>query len=157
MLTLAFAFRDDEILLGMKKKGLGVGRWNGFGGKVEESESIENAAIREFAEEAHIQVSNLRKCGVLDFSFENDPKVLEVHIFKTINFVGKPEESDEMIPKWFSIDAIPFEQMWSDDPLWFPYMLAGKRFKGYFRFDRPSDATYSAKILEHKIVEVGHK
>lgn len=36
----------NQILLGMKKRGLGSGKWNGFGGKVEPNETIEEAAKR---------------------------------------------------------------------------------------------------------------
>ena len=41
--------------------------------------------------------------------------------------------------------------MWSDDEYWMPLLLAGTTFKGYFLFDKPSDATYSAQILKHKL------
>lgn len=46
LLTLAFVCRDREILLGFKKRGFGAGRWNGFGGKVENGETIEEGAKR---------------------------------------------------------------------------------------------------------------
>jgi mutator protein MutT len=146
--------KDNQILLGMKKRGFGVGRWNGFGGKVEEGETIEQGAHRELSEEIGIRALSMQKVGILDFSFENDPKILEVHVFKINEFSGNPEESEEMKPQWFSFENIPFEQMWSDDKYWFPYLLNNKLFKGEFLFDRPSDAEYSAKILSEKIEEV---
>ena len=37
---------DKEILLGFKKRGFGVGKWDGFGGKVEDQERNEDAAKR---------------------------------------------------------------------------------------------------------------
>ena len=46
LLTLAFVKESTRILLGYKKRGFGMGRWNGFGGKVQANESIENAAKR---------------------------------------------------------------------------------------------------------------
>ena len=46
VLTLAFLRRSGEILLGFKKRGFGAGRWNGFGGKVEPGETIEQGARR---------------------------------------------------------------------------------------------------------------
>ena len=46
LLTLAFIKDSSKILLGYKKRGFGIGRWNGFGGKVQPGESIENAAKR---------------------------------------------------------------------------------------------------------------
>ena len=46
LLTLAFVKTPTNILLGYKKRGFGMGRWNGFGGKVEVGETIEGAAKR---------------------------------------------------------------------------------------------------------------
>jgi 8-oxo-dGTP pyrophosphatase MutT (NUDIX family) len=46
LLTLLFVLEPGKVLLGMKKRGFGVGRWNGFGGKVQSGESIEEGAIR---------------------------------------------------------------------------------------------------------------
>ncbi len=47
---------ESNILLGLKKRGFGSGKWNGFGGKVEANESIEEAAKR-----YSIDVSNIDK------------------------------------------------------------------------------------------------
>lgn len=154
VLTLCMVVQDRMILLGMKKKGFGVGRWNGFGGKVEEGETIEQAAYRETKEEAGIQPSGMEKVGIIDFEFENDPKVLEVHIFRVTNFTGEPTESEEMKPQWFNVNEIPYNEMWSDDIYWLPLMLQGKKFKGTFFFDKPSTAEYSAKILRKEMIEV---
>lgn len=56
ILTLAFIINKErqEILLGMKKRGFGVGKWNGFGGKVDPNETILDGALRELKEEAGI-------------------------------------------------------------------------------------------------------
>ena len=153
-LTLCLAVKGRQVLLGMKKRGFGAGRWNGFGGKAEDGETIEEAARRETNEEAGIEVVEMTKRGILEFTFENDPKVLEVHIFRITKFSGNPQETDEMKPQWFSLDEIPFGQMWSDDQYWMPLFFAGKRFRGKFLFDRPSDAEYSAKILSQELSEV---
>lgn len=154
ILTLCIPIKDDKVLLGIKKRGFGVGRWNGFGGKLEEGETIEQGTIREVFEEVGIENGILEKMGILEFSFENEDNVLEVHIFKLTDFTGEPIETEEMRPTWFLFDEIPFSQMWSDDEYWFPLLLQNKLFKGYFLFDRPSDAEYSAKIIEHKLEEV---
>lgn len=146
--------RDREVLLGMKKRGFGEGRWNGFGGKVDGEEDIESAAHRELFEESGLRARKMCKVGVLDFSFENDPKILEVHVFRVDEIEGEPAETEEMRPQWFAFDDVPFEQMWSDDEQWFPHLLEGRLFKGKFLFDRPSDATYSAKILAQELFEV---
>lgn len=46
LLTLLFVCEPGRVLLGMKKRGFGIGRWNGFGGKVQEGETVEEGAIR---------------------------------------------------------------------------------------------------------------
>ncbi len=154
ILTLCLAYENNKVLLGMKKRGFGVGRWNGFGGKVEEGETIEESAIRECKEEAGIVVSEISERGIIDFEFENDPKILEVHIFQITKFEGSPLESEEMKPKWFPKDKIPFDKMWPDDIHWMPFFLAGKKFRGKFLFDKPSDAKYTSKIISKELSEV---
>lgn len=154
ILTLCIPIKDGKILLGMKKRGFGSGRWNRFGGKMEEGETIEQATLRELNEEVGIKDGRLSKSGILEFSFENDDKILQVHIFKLLDFSDKPIETEEMKPKWFSFDKIPFPQMWTDDQYWLPLLLNNKLFEGEFLFDRPSDAEYSAKIISQKLNEV---
>ncbi|MDE2041143.1 MAG: 8-oxo-dGTP diphosphatase, partial [Patescibacteria group bacterium] len=140
---------QSRILLGMKKKGFGAGRWNGFGGKVEEGETVIEAAAREVREEAGVEPGPLTKRGILEFTFENDPVRLEVHVFSCDTFTGRPAESDEMKPEWFDESEIPYAHMWSDDSYWMPMLLSHKNFRGSFHFDRPSTADYQAKILKH--------
>lgn len=154
LFTLCVVHQGPKILLGMKKVGLGAGRWNGFGGKVEAGESIEAAALRELREEVCIEAIGIAQKGVLEFSFDNDPKILEVHVFEVTTFSGEPKETDEMTPRWFDIAQIPYDQMWSDDIHWLPLLLAGKTFRGKFHFDRPSTADYSARILSMELKEV---
>lgn len=47
----------------MKKRGFGVGKWNGYGGKLDEGESIERCAIRELEEECSIVSHNMVRKG----------------------------------------------------------------------------------------------
>lgn len=134
ILTLCLVTEGEKVLLGMKKRGFGAGRWNGFGGKVQERESIEQAATREVEEEAGIKVKNIKEVGVHEFEFEGNPEILEVHVFKTSEYEGEPIETEEMRPKWFAFDEVPYEDMWPDDKFWLPLCLEGKNFKGYFLF-----------------------
>ncbi len=148
ILTLCLLCDKDRVLLGMKKRGFGAGRWNGFGGKVEKKESIEDAARREMQEESGVVITTLQKRGVLEFSFEAAPKeILEVHIFHASDFTGKPKETEEMVPMWFTIDTIPFTKMWPDDSHWMPLFFAGKKFRGNFHFGK-SDAILQSSLCE---------
>lgn len=133
--TLSFVHEPQRILLGMKKKGFGTGLWNGFGGKVEPGEAIETAARRELHEETGLVAESLEERGVNQFDLPDVPHILEVHVFHVSSVRGEANESDEMKPQWFRKDEIPYHAMWSDDKVWLPPFLAGKRFKGQFRFD----------------------
>lgn len=148
ILTLCIVYRYPKILLGMKKRGFGAGRWNGFGGKVSAGETIENAAKREIQEESGIEVRDLEKVGIIDFEFKGNPEILQVHIFRSYNFSGEPAESEEMKPQWFHINEIPFDKMWPDDKYWIPLFLSRKKFKGNFVFGELD------VIIEQKLVEV---
>jgi 8-oxo-dGTP diphosphatase/2-hydroxy-dATP diphosphatase len=148
LLTLCIVYQHPRILLGMKKRGFGAGRWNGFGGKVQENESIEDAAKRELREEAGIEVKSLEKLGVMDFEFKDNPVISEVHIFRADSFLGEPTESEEMTPQWWHVDEIPFKEMWPDDTYWMPLFLSGKKFKGRFLFGE------SDIVLEKELTEV---
>ena len=146
ILTLIIVHQNGCVLLGLKKRGFGVGKYNGFGGKVDKGETVEEAAKRELFEEARITANNLKKLGVLDFSWKGkENEVLEVNIFKTTDFSGEPTEGEEMKPQWFDIDKIPYDKMWSDDAHWLPLFLENKKFKGKFMFDNNNN------IVKHEL------
>lgn len=148
VLTLCLLHTDTHVLLGKKKRGFGVGRWNGFGGKVEKGETIEGGARREFREEAGVEVLFLEKAGLIEFEFKGNPEILEVHIFRAREHMGQPTESEEMKPKWFPFDEIPYSEMWPDDIHWIPLFLAEKKFQGRILFGEED------KILSMDLNEV---
>ena len=133
--TVSIIYQHPQILLGMKKKRFGRGKYNGFGGKVEEGESLEESAIRETLEESGMIIENPEQMGRILFHFMDGEQDHLVHFFKVIKFNGELKESDEMVSKWFHINEIPYEQMWSDDKYWLPMLLSGKKFIGEFYFD----------------------
>lgn len=140
--------QPPRILLGMKKRGFGAGLWNGFGGKVQEGETIEEGAKRELQEESGLTAETLHKAGHIVFEFVGVPELMDVHIFCTDTVQGTPAESDEMRPQWFHQDQIPFSDMWPDDKLWFPLLLQKKLFQGYFKFQGHST------IIDYTLREV---
>jgi 8-oxo-dGTP pyrophosphatase MutT (NUDIX family) len=132
--TLVFPIDARRVLLGLKKRGFGAGKWNGFGGKIED-ESVREAAARELEEECGLRIepASLICAGVLEFSL---PEVeLRVHLFRAERFIGEPEASEEMEPRWYRFDEIPYASMWEDDYHWLPYVLAGKTVSGRFVFN----------------------
>ena len=132
--TLVFVIQDGKILLIDKKTGLGKGKVNGPGGKVEKGESPEACAVRECQEELRITVRNLQYCGQHRFQFV-DGYSIHVWVYRSEEFDGVPTETIEAKPLWVSLDAIPYEQMWEDDAIWLPMMLRGERFQGRWIFD----------------------
>lgn len=145
--TLCVVHDDISVLLGKKKLGLGTGKWNAFGGRVEENESIEEAAIRELEEEAGIVAKDTVKHGVLTLVGEIDYDI-ELHIFKACAFSGDPRESDEMKPQWFKHEEIPFHNMWPNDIYWLPLVLGGKKFKGNFVFKDDKIVDFNLNISD---------
>lgn len=138
--TLVFLVKktDQEIAdicLAMKKRGFGAGRWNGVGGKVEVGEEIIDAATRETKEEIGVSVEQIKKVGELSFFFPHNPAWNQkVHVYFSEHWLEEPSESEEMKPHWFSIDQIPFDEMWADDEFWLPEVLAGKLVRADFVF-----------------------
>ena len=132
--TLVFVFRDDEILLIDKKTGLGKGKVNAPGGKVDPGETPEQAAVRECQEELGIRVSELEYCGQHRFQFV-DGYSIHVWVYRTTEFAGEPVETREAAPRWTRLDRIPFDLMWEDDRLWLPMLARGERFQTRWIFD----------------------
>ena len=132
--TLLLLLKDDQILLAMKKRGFGVGRWNGVGGKIEPGESVEEAAARECYEEIGVKPGALQRVAHLTFTFPDGTTDVLTHVFTTREWEGEPVETEEMAPQWFKLGDIPYDTMWQDDPLWLPHVLDGEKVVATFAF-----------------------
>lgn len=134
VLTLSVILDGGRILLGMKKRGFGQGKWNGFGGKVHGEETIQETLERECREEAGIVPTDARECAQFQFHYADDV-LHEVHVFLVTAFDGQPRETEEMKPQWFAVTDIPYDSMWPDDKHWLPRVLAGEKVTGELWFD----------------------
>jgi 8-oxo-dGTP diphosphatase len=132
--VLCFVISGHEILLIHKKRGLGAGKVNGPGGRLEQGETPLQAAIRETQEEVGVTPTGLREMGVLNFQF-CDGYSLQCTVFSASGLFGELQETDEAKPFWSPLASIPYDNMWADDELWFPYLLEGNPFEGCFVFD----------------------
>jgi 8-oxo-dGTP diphosphatase len=132
--TLLFVVRGGEILLIRKKRGLGAGKVNGPGGRIEPGETPRDCAIREVQEELGVTPWDPQHRGELRFQF-TDGYGLHAHVFVSDGCDGEARETDEAVPLWTALGEIPFAEMWADDALWLPRLLAGERFDGRFVFD----------------------
>lgn len=148
--TLVFLIKNNQILLAMKKRGFAAGKWNGAGGKpTPEDKNIEATAKREMYEETKVKPKKLKKVAVLNFYFpDRSDWSQQVIVFLTSNWIGTPTETEEMAPKWFNMNEIPFSQMWDDDILWLPLVLKGKIIEADFLIGE------NQKMLDHDIREI---
>lgn len=137
--TLMFVIQNGQILLIEKKRGLGAGKVNGPGGRLDPGETPEQCAIRETEEELLITPTGVAFAGELMFLFTGDNKLsghsIHGYVYTATGFTGTPTETSEAVPLWTPVDAIPYAKMWQDDALWLPLMLEGKKFVGKFLFD----------------------
>lgn len=132
--TLMFVLRGSEVLLIRKKRGIGAGKINGPGGKIDPGESPLASAVRETEEELGITPLHPAKTGELFFAM-SDMEDIHCHVFVAKRHRGEPVETAEAVPLWTPLDAIPYEEMWKDDIHWLPGMLAGRTFLGRFVFE----------------------
>jgi 8-oxo-dGTP diphosphatase len=132
--TLLFVLRDSRILLIHKKTGLGAGKINGPGGRLEPGETPREGAVREVQEELCVTPTGVAPAGELFFQFL-DGYALHGAVFTATDFQGELCETREAAPLWTPVDSIPYDRMWADDRLWLPLMLEGRRFRGWFIFD----------------------
>ena len=145
--TLCFIIRDNQVLLIRKKRGLGAGKINAPGGRLEIGETPNECAIRETQEEVGLTPIAVQECGQLHFQFA-DGYSLHCTVFTASDFSGELIETDEALPLWTAIDAIPYEEMWADDIHWLPGVLNGGTFRGYFHFDNETMLTNNVSWLE---------
>lgn len=132
--TLLFVVRDSRILLIRKKRGLGAGKINGPGGRLEPGEAPLDGARREVREEVCIDPTGIHPGGELSFQFA-DGYSIHVHVFTATGFRGELCETEEARPLWQDLERIPYGEMWADDRIWLPLMLRGEPFLGRFLFD----------------------
>lgn len=125
--TLIFLKGNNKLLLGYKTRGLGAKYWNGFGGKLEEGESLHECAKRELKEESNLE-AELKHVGVIICDRQVDHREV-IHVFTSVRFWGEIIESEEMNPiKWYPYDNIPFDNMWPNVKIWYPIMLKEQYF-----------------------------
>jgi 8-oxo-dGTP diphosphatase len=146
--TLLFVIRDGQILLIRKKRGLGAGKINAPGGRIEPGESPLEAAVRETREELGIEALDPRPHGELHFQFL-DGYALHCTVFVSPDCSGRAVETDEAVPLWTPLNAIPYHAMWADDRHWLPGVIEGKTFRAFFTFDGEQMLEQSIQWMEN--------
>lgn len=152
--TVGFIIKDRKICLGMKKVKYGIGKWNGAGGKVGDleefkDETFENGMVREMKEEFDINVVEMDKVGEIVYLVDGVAGCEYSKVYFITKWDGEPSESNEMKPKWFEINEMPYDNMWDGDKIWLPELLSDRKIKAVFAFD--SD---ESKILSYKMEDL---
>ena len=133
--TLIFPVRGNHVLLGKKLRKIGAGKLNGWGGGVENGETIKQCAVREFGVEtggAIICEEDLTKVGIAHFkNHTTDGMDFEctVHIYTVSQWQGKIVQTEEMgKPYWYPISKLAEQKdIMCADPYWMPKILSGEK------------------------------
>ncbi|KAJ2605957.1 hypothetical protein EV177_006038 [Coemansia sp. RSA 1804] len=156
--TVVFPFGTigtrTQVLLGLKKRGMGVGLWNGFGGKIELGETFEEGAHRELKEECGLSARAMKHVGVLLMK-RKDGSLMTIYVYTAHGVSGCIAESDEMEPKWFDVSELPYDGAYKEARLWWPAMLSGKAFVARFVFSHPDNIRYSIEWTDDAAI-YGH-
>ncbi|MCQ2604321.1 MAG: NUDIX domain-containing protein [Spirochaetia bacterium] len=147
--VITYIFKDDKVLLIVKKRGLGKGKVNAPGGRIEKGETPVQAAVRECREEIGLTPEDPVLVGTLDFAFA-DGYSLGGYVFKATSYSGTLAETDEADPFWCPVSEMPYDRMWADDRLWLPALLDGKYFSGQFTFDGDSMTSGGIQVFDKK-------
>ena len=140
--TTTFLRKDNKILLATKKRGFGVGKIMGVGGKQENDERIEETAIREVEEEIGVHITKIERMATVifdDLYYRNEPERVPMYVFIATEWEGEPQESDEVKPEWYTLSDIPYEKMWEDAQVYLPRVIRGEKFEAYFRYNEKDE------------------
>lgn len=147
VMTICFLVKGDGksklVCLAEKKRGFRVGKINGFGGKIENGETLEECALRETREESGVIPKSIAKYAEIYFY---DPGLThECHVYVITDWEGDPAETEEMLPAWYPVEQIPFERMGQADPLWIPPVLQGHKVVANFHYDE-NNTMYKTEV-----------
>ncbi|NCN05133.1 MAG: 8-oxo-dGTP diphosphatase [Spirochaetales bacterium] len=145
--VLMFVQDGNSVLLIHKKRGLGAGKVNAPGGRLEPGESYVDAAIRECQEEVHITPIEPIKIGELYFRFTNGHTIYG-EVFWSISHLGTMKETEEALPFWCELHELPYDKMWADDRIWLPAVVMGHKFRGFFDFNEDTMLSGRVEFLQ---------
>lgn len=127
--TIVLPRKPGKVLLGIKTRKIGKGRWNGYGGKIELGQTPPENGANELRQESSLICNprHLIKTGIIHF-INTDEAGNEIpskaHVFNLYEWEGEPKDSEEMVNHtWFDNHRLPFDQMLAADRFWLPEVL----------------------------------
>lgn len=154
--TLCYLEDGHKYLLGKKKYGGDKGKVNGFGGKIEETDTdIMSAITREFYEETGATIINPTLSGIVEIYKENVITTV-FYLFKASRYSGKPQESNEMKVFWRKKSNLPLDKMWASDSLWFPIFVRKNNILIKLYFDNFKDTPDRMDISFNQKLDENH-
>lgn len=151
--ALACLLREKRVLLAIKNDGTYKGCRAAYGGKVEPSEKVKTAVVREVKEESKLVLreDDLYLSAIITTLFNNKPR-FEMHIFTAWQWKEDPQSTAEMRdPRWFAFDRLPMRQLIPADRIWMPRVLQGEMFNADIHVDKIDTAlphTVYRKIID---------
>ena len=136
--------KNGKVLLGLKKRGFGMGKLTSIGGKQEKGEDIQTTAKRETFEEIGVEVTEMEHMADVVFDnlhYKGKPERDMMHIFVATAWKGEPQESNEIKPEWVQISNMPYERMWGDNEHWLSEVLRGEKVEAWFYYNEKNEFT----------------
>lgn len=129
------------VCLAEKKLRIGQGKVTGYGGGVEEGESVAEAAIRELVQESRVSASpsDLVPRAILTIHniLDHGLSVARIHVFTLAQWQGDPEETDEMGPPfWYPSYNLPYPDLMPAEGEWLPLIMDGFSFAGQIYYGK---------------------
>lgn len=128
--TLGIILKDDNILLGEKRRGeIGTGVLSGPGGKLDPGETLPECLIRETREELEIELdpASLELVAVIDFYAAEEIDFC-VYVYRANILSGELHTTADMLPGWYPLNDETFEKTYESDRHWLPRAARGEKF-----------------------------
>lgn len=140
-MNIIFPLQGEEVWLAIKTRKIGVGLWNGYGGKLEKNETPEQAGVRELRKESTLETKaeDYERVAIIDFyvhKTESEIKLNRCFVLFIRKWEGEPNETEEMAnPKLFLINKIPYNKTIVGTEFWMPQVLKGDNIHGEIHYN----------------------
>ncbi|MFT5128730.1 MAG: 8-oxo-dGTP diphosphatase [Rhodothermales bacterium] len=129
-----------------KDQDIHAGKWNGLGGKFEDTETPEDCVIREIEEESGLIIRDPALKGLLTFPKFKDDEDWYVFVYVADDFSGELlAESAEGVLGWIDDDAITSLNLWEGDHFFLPWLEENAFFSASFVYK-------GGEYISHRVV-----